>query len=122
MLRQETTATIRYLVDDYAAQGCWHEALNLLASRGQLSLGQNHLLALLLLKTDNQAGYRKLCQKALDTATKLATGRDPAALNAVLWLCALRPGATDNYTEAIRFAEQAWARCQRRQRRNEPTC
>ncbi len=97
------------LVDDYAAQGCWHEALNLLASRGQLSLGQSHLLALLLIKTDNQAGYRKLCRKALDTATKLAPQRDPSSLNAVLWLCALRPGATDNYTEAIRFAEQALA-------------
>src|SRR5207244_173153 len=89
-----------------ARAGRWDDAAGLLSRlmhripRGsQLEI----LVAPILLRAADRAGYRRLCASAIAGGS----ASDSQAANYLAWLCAVGPDGLDDYTTPVRLAEQA---------------
>jgi WD40 repeat protein/serine/threonine protein kinase/tetratricopeptide (TPR) repeat protein len=90
-----------------ASEGDWSQAAQLYGLAADRGAPSGMALALASIRAGNQARYRQACKAALAAASADSALLEQA--NQAAWLCALAPGAVDNYTAAIKLAETAVA-------------
>ena len=106
------------MADNFARKGMWTKArLALLGAGngGRLPMQAFHHMAATCVKAGDRAEYRRLCALLIH---QVGEQPHPYVANLVVWVCALGPGAVDDYSRPIALAESALREVTPAERRN----